>query len=118
VESLPVHQPAQDVLDHVLVGVKLGDHTPDILFPGVAEQGERGQELAVVLVDLDRFTAINDHLGHHVGDRCLQEVADRLQAAKRTSDLVARIGGAITGNNAYFAPVALQDSFSKTKRSE
>ena len=76
--------------------------------------GERGQELAVVLVDLDRFTAINDHLGHHVGDRCLQEVADRLQAAKRTSDLVARIGGddfavLVTGSGAGQGTAALVD---------
>jgi glutathionylspermidine synthase len=36
----------------------------------------------------------------------------------KPSAIVSRIGGAITGNTAYFAPVALQDSFSKTKRSE
>lgn len=55
--------------------------------------GDRRQPLVVVLVDLDHFAAVNDHLGHNVGNRCLQEVAARLQAAKRTSDLVARIGG-------------------------
>ena len=54
---------------------------------------ERQQPLVVVLIDLDHFKAVNDHLGQHVGDRCLQEVADRLQALKRTPDLLARIGG-------------------------
>jgi hypothetical protein len=42
VERLFVRQPAQDVLDHVLVGVKLGDGAADVLFPGVAEQVEFG----------------------------------------------------------------------------
>jgi diguanylate cyclase (GGDEF)-like protein len=57
----------------------------------VAKQRQQG--LAVVLVDLDRFKQINDHLGQHVGDLCLQEVATRFLEVKRSSDLVARIGG-------------------------
>ena len=49
--------------------------------------------LAVMLIDLDHFKAINDTLGHSAGDQLLVQVAQRLQATVRESDIVARLGG-------------------------
>lgn len=50
-------------------------------------------EFAVMVVDLDRFKHVNDQHGHAAGDQVLVEVARRLTANLRDSDLVARIGG-------------------------
>lgn len=48
---------------------------------------------AVLLLDLNQFKAVNDTLGHHVGDQLLQQVARRLESCVRAGDLVARMSG-------------------------
>ena len=51
------------------------------------------QKLAVLYLDVDRFKHINDSLGHGIGDRVLQSVAQRLLTCVRSSDTVSRHGG-------------------------
>jgi diguanylate cyclase (GGDEF)-like protein len=55
------------------------------------ESGE--SSFALFMVDLDRFKAINDSMGHPVGDLLLEKVAERIRQAMRPGDVVARIGG-------------------------
>ncbi len=54
---------------------------------------EADDTLALFIMDLDQFKEVNDTLGHHIGDRLLQEVSRRLVSVLRRSDTVARLGG-------------------------
>ena len=65
----------------------------DRLHHAVDMAARRGERVAVAFVDLDRFKAVNDTLGHEAGDRLLAEVGRRLAATLRGSDFVARLGG-------------------------
>ena len=60
----------------------------------VARVRRNGGALALIMLDVDRFKAYNDHFGHPQGDVCLRTVADRIrQCVGRPGDLAARYGG-------------------------
>ncbi|MGA8114418.1 MAG: diguanylate cyclase [Actinocatenispora sp.] len=52
-----------------------------------------GSPLALFMIDVDHFKAINDRYGHPAGDRALREIASRLRAETRNGDVLARYGG-------------------------
>jgi diguanylate cyclase (GGDEF)-like protein/PAS domain S-box-containing protein len=74
--GLPNRALAQDRIDRALVRVH-----------------QAGGRVAVLLLDLDDFKAVNDTLGHGVGDRLLKELAVRFEDVLQASDTVARLGG-------------------------
>lgn len=59
----------------------------------MARSERSGTPLAVVLIDIDDFKAINDELGHGTGDDVLRAVARCAQLGTRQGDIIARIGG-------------------------
>jgi diguanylate cyclase (GGDEF)-like protein/PAS domain S-box-containing protein len=60
---------------------------------GVSFAERYGHPAAMLLLDLDNFKDVNDSLGHHVGDRLLVGVGERLQTRLRRTDVLGRIGG-------------------------
>ncbi len=65
----------------------------DAMHTAMSRAKRHGDELAVLMVDLDRFKPVNDRHGHMVGDLVLKEVARRLARCLRQTDLRARYGG-------------------------
>ena len=65
----------------------------DRLSQAIAHGQRHASPLAVMFLDLDNFKVINDSLGHHIGDRLLKGVAERLLSCVREGDTVARQGG-------------------------
>jgi diguanylate cyclase (GGDEF)-like protein len=59
----------------------------------LARARQTGRRVALLFVDMDNFKSLNDTLGHNFGDRVLQGIAERLQAAAGPNSLVARLGG-------------------------
>ncbi len=65
----------------------------DRLEGALARAGRARRRVGVMFLDLDHFKDVNDTLGHRVGDALLKELARRIRAALRQSDLLARISG-------------------------
>jgi len=85
---------AQHLADHdALTGLPNRRILEDRLTQALALSQRNRKQTAVMFVDLDRFKAINDSLGHTVGDLVLKEVAKRLVKQLRVGDTVCRVGG-------------------------
>ena len=65
----------------------------DRLIEAMALAHRNQRRLALLFFDVDRFKDINDTLGHEIGDRLLQSIAQRLLSCVRASDTVSRLGG-------------------------
>jgi len=85
ISELAFHDPLTNLPNRRLLFDRLG--------LAMAAARRSGGTLALMLVDLDGFKAINDTHGHDVGDLLLLEVARRLSACVRETDTVARLGG-------------------------
>ena len=84
----------QDMATHdSLTGLHNRASMTDALEHAVSRARRDGESLAIFFIDLDGFKSVNDTLGHATGDQLLREIAQRLRARVRQSDLVARLGG-------------------------
>ena len=83
------HQATHDGLTGLPNRVLLRDR----LERALAGAAGTGREVAVLVIDLDRFKEINDTLGHSYGDLLLRQVGPRLQSTLRDGDTLARLGG-------------------------
>jgi diguanylate cyclase (GGDEF)-like protein len=79
--ALATHDPLTGLANRTLFYERLED--------ALAEEWQ----IAVLLIDLDRFKEVNDTLGHAFGDEVLVEVGDRLRPRLATSEMIARLGG-------------------------
>ena len=76
-----------------LTGLANRRHLLDRLEAAIAAASAGGDELALLLVDLDGFKELNDTLGHPAGDEVLRQIGPRLQDLLREHDTLARLGG-------------------------
>ncbi|MEP7005052.1 MAG: EAL domain-containing protein [Sphingomonas bacterium] len=65
----------------------------ETLTQAMADAEKWGSRCALVMIDLDRFKAVNDSLGHQIGDRLLSRVAERLAQMMSENEVIGRLGG-------------------------
>ena len=65
----------------------------ELLDQAIKRAERENHQIALLFIDLDRFKAINDSLGHQIGDKLLREVSERINRCIRKNDVLARFGG-------------------------
>src|SRR5450631_3437995 len=97
IEDVTERKRSDEQIAHLAHYDALTDLPNRVLFREQLEQAlkrvDRGEQLAVLYIDIDEFKSVNDTLGHSVGDELLKGVADRLRGCLRETDVVARLGG-------------------------
>ncbi len=76
-----------------LTGLQNRRYFHDTLARECARAGRYERELALLVLDVDNFKAINDRIGHLAADAVLAQLAERVRSVVRTSDIACRIGG-------------------------
>ncbi|MEM8811816.1 MAG: PAS-domain containing protein [Pseudomonadota bacterium] len=84
VAHMALHDELTDLPNRTLMRDRMEHVVPEL---------RRGRNCAVLCLDLDRFKNVNDTIGHPMGDKLLQQAAERLRACVRETDVVARLGG-------------------------
>lgn len=77
----------------MLTGVFNRSHFEDILMAQMEKSSLHGEEISLLIIDVDNFKSINDNLGHGMGDQILVEVTRLLISNQRKFDQLARWGG-------------------------
>ncbi|QBM76390.1 EAL domain-containing protein [Sphingomonas sp. AAP5] len=76
-----------------LTGLPNRLHVNEALSHAMADAEKWGSRCAFMMIDLDRFKAVNDTLGHPIGDRLLSRVAERLTTLMGANEVIGRLGG-------------------------
>ena len=92
-----IHSRQQELEYHILhdslTGLANRELLNDRLEQAIHNAKQERSSFAVLIMDLDRFKEVNDTLGHSVGDKLLQQVAQRLHHLLREVDVIVRLGG-------------------------
>ena len=97
-EDVTERKHAQERIEHLakfdeLTGLANRSQFHERITAVLADLKDTENQVTIHLIDLDRFKAINDTLGHPIGDMLLKEVADRLSAVISYTDMITRFGG-------------------------
>ena len=85
IRHLAYYDPLTDLPNRIFLHDRLNE--------AITHAQQNSTQVALLLIDLDRFKEINDTLGHHQGDILLKSVGSRIGGVLRVSDTIARLGG-------------------------
>ncbi|MFS0776756.1 EAL domain-containing protein [Neobacillus sp. 3P2-tot-E-2] len=85
IKHMAYHDQLTDLPNRYLLREKLNE--------AIIASSQNNCRFALIFLDLDRFKAINDTMGHEVGDKVLIEIAERLKACVNEKDIISRYGG-------------------------